>query len=652
MGSRIGLRIAVLVGLLGSLVPSAASAAGCTFDLATHTMTFSAGGAGIYRSGDNLIGNGDPCVDGTTAATVTNTDLIVIDSDGGDHVLIMLTGGPLAPGFTNEPGSSDEIEISVRDSISLEIDGSLGPDSIVGGTEGFNLNAAEPDDDVDLLGVELILGPEIYSDQGDDLISLRGGSGTGDDLPALASLNGDDGNDTVLASRYSEFDEPPLFGATIVGGLGNDRLEGGPFNDSMLGYDGADVLDGFGGDDSLDGGAGLDTASFASARASLIVDLTSNSVSDGTSIQEFENVTGGPFADDLFGDANANILHGGGGNDYLDALAGTDQQFGDGGNDRIIGAAASEIVNGGPGSDTAAYSTMSTINLATGTAVGPSGSDTLASVENTSASGSPVTIVGSSGPNTISIQGTGDVSAGAGYDHVIASAAGDIIRGEDGNDLIEPGGGANNVTGGPGNDVMKLVNGDDEVLNGGTGRDRVDFSALFSSLTLDLDLTTPQATGFGTKTFIGIDDVAGTKDHDTITGNGGANSLSGGRGDDVIKGGNGNDTITGNVGEDQLFGGAGIDSVSFATTPGGVRADLAISNRQDTNVGYDTLKQFENIIGSSFADFLFGNAAANRLLGGGGKDRLSGRGGNDTLNGGPGSDSCDGGPGLDKLLSC
>jgi Ca2+-binding RTX toxin-like protein len=52
-----------------------------------------------------------------------------------------------------------------------------------------------------------------------------------------------------------------------------------------------------------------------------------------------------------------------------------------------------------------------------------------------------------------------------------------------------------------------------------------------------------------------------------------------------------------------------------------------------------TVSQFENVIGSSFADTITGNAANNILNGGQGDDTLDGGTGNDIINGGTGNDT-------------
>jgi Ca2+-binding RTX toxin-like protein len=62
-----------------------------------------------------------------------------------------------------------------------------------------------------------------------------------------------------------------------------------------------------------------------------------------------------------------------------------------------------------------------------------------------------------------------------------------------------------------------------------------------------------------------------------------------------------------------------------------------------------TVSQFENVIGSSFADTITGNSTNNSLNGGAGNDSLDGGAGNDTLIGGDGNDILIGGAGNDTL---
>ena len=133
-------------------------------------------------------------------------------------------------------------------------------------------------------------------------------------------------------------------------------------------------------------------------------------------------------------------------------------------------------------------------------------------------------------------------------------------------------------------------------------------------------LGSAQASGVGTDTLVGIEDLAGSSFDDTLIGNSDANRLFGGAGNDVLVGSSG----------DILDGGAGNDTASYADTFG-VTADLAASGPQSTA---GTLVGIENLIGSSlYADVLKGDSGANRLIAGGGHDTLMGRGGDDNGHG-------------------
>jgi hypothetical protein len=100
-----------------------------------------------------------------------------------------------------------------------------------------------------------------------------------------------------------------------------------------------------------------------------------------------------------------------------------------------------------------------------------------------------------------------------------------------------------------------------------------------------------------------------------------------------------------------MDGGAGADTASYAAAAGGVTVDLSVTTTQNTGAaGVDTLRGFEHLVGSNFADTLTGNALANSLSGGGGDDSLGGGDGNDRLVGGSGSDVLSGGQGADTFI--
>lgn len=139
----------------------------------------------------------------------------------------------------------------------------------------------------------------------------------------------------------------------------------------------------------------------------------------------------------------------------------------------------------------------------------------------------------------------------------------------------------------------------------------------------------------------GADTVNGTRYGDVLLGLGGNDVLNGKDGDDVLVGG---------AGADALIGGSGRDLAAYVLATAGVRASLADASVNVGEAKGDTYSSIEGIIGSDYADSLYGNAAVNLLVGGAGGDLLDGAGGNDVLMGGSGDDVMVGGGGADEFL--
>jgi VCBS repeat-containing protein len=141
-------------------------------------------------------------------------------------------------------------------------------------------------------------------------------------------------------------------------------------------------------------------------------------------------------------------------------------------------------------------------------------------------------------------------------------------------------------------------------------------------------------------TITGVDDAnVPTAGNDVLTGTAGNDTISGLAGNDTISGLGGDDVIEGGAGNDTMDGGAGIDTASYAGATGAVSVSLAITGTQNTGgAGRDSLVNFENLLGSAFADTLTGNALANAINGGLGGDTITGGGGADRLTGGGGAD--------------
>ncbi|CAN0530980.1 unnamed protein product, partial [Laminaria digitata] len=229
--------------------------------------------------------------------------------------------------------------------------------------------------------------------------------------------------------------------------------------------------------------------------------------------------------------------------------------------------------------------------------------------------------------------GTGGDAQGDSYidiENVTGSNQADTLIGDAGVNLLD---------GGASNDTLAGLGGAD-VLTGGAGTDTADYSA--SALGVTVSLTGNSGTGGDAEgdTFSSIENVTGSGQADSLTGDAGANRLEGG--------GN-NDTLVGLAGGDELIGGTGTDTADYSASDAAVTIDLTTGDASGGHATADTLTSIENLTGSDFDDVLTGTAGANTLLGGDGADSLSGDDGVDDLQGGAGDDTLEGGAGADTL---
>jgi Ca2+-binding RTX toxin-like protein len=130
----------------------------------------------------------------------------------------------------------------------------------------------------------------------------------------------------------------------------------------------------------------------------------------------------------------------------------------------------------------------------------------------------------------------------------------------------------------------------------------------------------------------GDDTLIGGDGADTLNGGDGNDSLAGGAGDDVLLSGTGNSTLDGGPGADTLVGG-GEDFASYADATAGVTVYLAGNGTNTGDAAGDQLIDISGIIGSAYADTIYGSPTNGSTLEGGG--------GNDSLIGGPGGDEYD-----------
>ena len=146
--------------------------------------------------------------------------------------------------------------------------------------------------------------------------------------------------------------------------------------------------------------------------------------------------------------------------------------------------------------------------------------------------------------------------------------------------------------------------------------------------------------------------IRGTDGKNVIIGGNGGDQLFGLGGDDVITGGNGNDLVEGGKGADTMDGnGSPSDTLSYATSSGGVTINLASNSASGGDATGDIISNFENVTGSNRADNLIGTTGNNIMIGLSGSDVMNGGDGDDTIIGGFSADTLIGGGGSGDTLS-
>jgi Ca2+-binding RTX toxin-like protein len=203
----------------------------------------------------------------------------------------------------------------------------------------------------------------------------------------------------------------------------------------------------------------------------------------------------------------------------------------------------------------------------------------------------------------------------ANEDAILGTSGNDDLHGTNGDDTFDGQGGRDTFRGYRGDDTYIVDSSNDKVIEKrGQGDDTVISSA--SDYKLGSNVENLVLAGEASI------DGRGNSGHNIITGNAGDNRLFGGSGNDVIEGGDG---------DDYMDGGRGNDTVSYEHAASGVTVRLDTWWAQDTGgAGVDTLRGFENLVGSAFDDDLTGDWSANVIDGGVGADVMSGGSGNDT----------------------
>ena len=504
-----------------------------------------------------------------------------------------------AVGIERVIGTDEDDYITGSDAASEEIEGGDGGDTLNGGDGGSDTVSYENSD----RRVRVDLGAG-----GTTEASVSGGHATGDTVTNFENVKGSAFGDVLEALTGTV----GATGSTLWGLGGDDSLVGGDGNDTIEGGAGADELDG-----GKSGDAGLvntqsNTLSYAGSDAAVNVNLGTVSVSGGhaegddietyeyndtkgttetdddeeVDIATFVNVTGSAHNDRLTGDRFGNHLVGGDGDDNLRGGAGADVLEGNKGADSLDGG---QDRGDTQSEDWAAYRGAAEgimLNLNTGNGTGGEAmGDTLKNIE---------LIWGSKHGDTF-----------------VASEGVDIIHGDGGSDTVSYEASKHGVT------VVLPTTDDTDQFTAGDSTATPPTEDMYNS-PADTVVTAWRGTGGGTRPdavqaddsdattksyaegdiLASIENVTGSRQDDTITGDAVPNTLKGGAGNDTLSGGGQNDKLYGEAGNDTLNGGDNDDM----------------------------------------------------LMGGAGNDTLNGDEGDDTLNGGAGDDDLTGGGGGDTFV--
>ncbi|MFO1034961.1 MAG: calcium-binding protein [Hyphomicrobiales bacterium] len=283
---------------------------------------------------DGYVSFGGGANKGTNSKAITGKD--------GNGVSLLFGSGDDT--FTNAKGATIAGAVDLANGLNVFTNaGYVGTNGIAESLFGGN--------SVDTVKNSGTFAADVHLYDGNDVFTNTG--------QVLGVIDLGDGNDVFKGGNFAE---------TVKDSFGSDTITLGGGNDIFLAFGGeGDGKDGVGGNlasDTVDGGAGIDTYDGSlvpqDAGYGILVNLDGVNhqvVTKGTAgnanssyidkIKGFENVTGGDFADVIFGSSGANVIKGNGSFDELYGFGGNDTLDGGDGADTLTGGLGADILTGG-----------------------------------------------------------------------------------------------------------------------------------------------------------------------------------------------------------------------------------------------------------------------------------------------------------------
>jgi Ca2+-binding RTX toxin-like protein len=440
------------------------------------------------------------------------------------------------------------------------------------------------------------LGSDRYIVDSLDDVIVESASGDADEIhTALAAY-------TLLAANVEKLVGTAVTGQTLTGNGANNTIVGGIGNDILDGGGGTwDVLIGGKGNDIYYVASGTDVQELASegtdeVRTALASYTLPANVEKLTGLAATGQILrGNTSSNTIVGGAGNDRLEGGGGIDTLDGGAGADTMLGGTSNDTYtvddIGDVVTEYFN--EGTDTvltalASYALGTNVERLTGT---------LAAGQSLSGNELANVVTGGAGSDVLSGNGGDDTLRGNdGHDSLSGGSGTDVLEGGAGDDQLDGGAGTDTMRGGTGDDVYVVAESGDIVIElAGEGVDEVR-----TALGSRSDPAQMYVLGANIENFTGTS--AGAQG---VYGNALDNVIRMGAGGDlVVLDGGGNDRVDGGGGNDFLYFGGAFAAGDRAD--GGAGSDtVALLGNYALAFGADDLVSIERL-----AVYSSGNAAA------------------------------------------